>query len=138
MIYSNRHILSFKIKIMLCELMVLSHFSYCDFIYGPCLTQVDKLRIQKVQNSCCRLIYGIRKYDHISHKIKECGWINMEGRRNFHLSTFTHKLLTCSTSSTYLQNKFIPRTKVHTRNIRHKTTFTIPQHKTSIFHRSFI
>lgn len=137
LIYNNRHILSIKMKRNLCESLVLSHFNYCDFIYGPCLSKEDRDRIQKVQNSCCRLIYGIRKYDHISHKLKECNWLNMENRRQLHLGSFTHKLLNNSLPPGLL-HKFIPRSGIHAKNIRKKSTLTMPQHKTAMFQRSFI
>nr|CAH7768680.1 unnamed protein product [Callosobruchus chinensis] len=91
-IYSNRHYLSSRMNRNLCDIFVLSHFQYCDFIYGPCLTKAERTRIQKVQNSCCRLIYGIRKYEHISHKIKECNWLNMDNRMKLHLANFIHKM----------------------------------------------
>ena len=125
-------------KRALCELLVLSHFNFGDFIYDPCLVQADKKRIQKVQNSCCRLIYGIRKYEHISHKIKECNWLNMENRRILHLNTFTHKLITNITSSESLISKFTPRSKVHSVNIRGKAAITMPHHRTSSFQGCYV
>lgn len=61
LLYSSRHLLNTKLKILLCDTLVLSQFNYCDVLYGPCLDQVEKQRIQKVQNSCLRFIYGIRR-----------------------------------------------------------------------------
>ena len=37
LIFSNRHILTFNLKRMFCESLVLSHFHYCDFVFGFCL-----------------------------------------------------------------------------------------------------
>lgn len=136
-IYASRHILNLKTKRMLCEALVLSHFNYCDFIYGNCLTQADRMRIQKVQNSCCRLIYGIRKSEHISHKVKECNWLTMENRRRHHLGVFTYKLLN-NMNPPKLVSKLKPRFSIHTRNIRQKSKLTMPQHRTAMFQRCFI
>lgn len=137
LIYNNRHILDVKLKRMLCDSLVLSHYAYCDFIYMPCLHEIEKNRIQKMQNSCCRLIFGIRKRDHISHKIKECNWLNMKYRCSHHLGNFVHKLLILPNTSVTLKNKLVARGNVHERNIRFKNRFTMPQHKTSLFQRSF-
>lgn len=137
LIYSNRHLLNYKLRIMLCDSLVLSHFNYCDFIYGFCIDQFDKNRLQKVQNSCCRMIFGLRKFDHISHKIKDVNWLNMNSRREHHLCNFVHKILNTNSSST-LKNKFTVHAGIHNRNTRFKNKFVIPQHHTSMFKRSFI
>lgn len=138
LIYACRHILNFNLRKMLCESLVLSHFNYCDVVFGFCIDEYDKRRIQKVQNSCCRIIFGLRKYDRISHKIKECKWLNMNNRRVHHLCTFVHKIVTNPESSLFLRSKFIKRSTINRRNIRFKNKFTMPQHQTAMFRRSFI
>ncbi|KAF2893916.1 hypothetical protein ILUMI_12259 [Ignelater luminosus] len=62
-LFFNRFVLSNKSRVMLCEALVLSQFNYCDVVYGPCLEQKDRLRIQRVQNSCLKFIYGKRERD---------------------------------------------------------------------------
>ncbi|CAH0555180.1 unnamed protein product [Brassicogethes aeneus] len=71
MLYPHRHILSQTLKLKLTDSLVLSHFNYCDVVYGPCLDKVNINRIEKVQKSCLRYTYGIRKYDPISYKLQE-------------------------------------------------------------------
>lgn len=137
LLYSNRHLLNCKLRIMLCDSLVLSHFNYCDFIYGPCMDQLDKNRLQKVQNSCCRMVFGLRKFDHISHKLKDCNWLNMCNRREHHMCNFVHKILNSTNSSYILKSKFILRSGIHDRNTRFKNKFVIPQHHSSMFKRSF-
>lgn len=135
-LYSNRHVLNFKLKKVLCESLVLSVFNYSDIIYGPCLDLYTKERIQKVQNTCCRLIYGLRKRDHVSYTRKLLGWLNMEGRRDLHFMVFVQKLMTQPTPSILLE-KLVTRDKIHDINVRNKLTLTMPQHSTSMFKRSF-
>lgn len=84
LIFHNRHFLDVGTKALLCDSLVLSHPNYCDTVYGPCITNMDSNRLQKLQNSCLRLIYGIRKFDRISHKLKEISWLSMVGRRRLH------------------------------------------------------
>ena len=136
-IYNNRHILDRKLKRLLCDSLVLSHYAYCDFVFMPCLLEIERNRIQKMQNSCCRLIYGVRRREHISHKINECNWLTMRNRCNHHLGNFVHKLLVLPNTSGKLKNKLVTRVNIHDRNIRYKNRFTMPHYKTSLFQRSF-
>lgn len=135
-IYSCKELLNKKTKQLLCDLLVLSHFSYCDVVYGPCLDVVTSRRIQLVQNACTRLICGVRRREHISHKIKEINWLNMINRRLLHASVFCHKIVTTQ-KPPYLYNKIVFRTDVHNINIRRKSLITPPAHKTALFERSF-
>ena len=93
LIYHNRHILEKKTKSLLCEALVLSHLNFCDSIYGPCLTYYNALRVQKLQNSCLRLIYGIKKFDHISPTLQLNGWLNMKNRRYIHSACFHRNII---------------------------------------------
>lgn len=138
LIYASRHLLNFNLKKMLCETLVLSNFNYGNFIYGPCLSVLDKNRVQKVQNTCCRLIFGLRKFDSVSERINELKWLKMENRILFHLGTFIKKLLAVPDSSSTLKNKFVARSTVHSRDIRHKAKFTMPHHHTAMFKRCFL
>lgn len=135
-IYQNRHILDRGIKSLLCDSLVLSQMNYCDVVYDPCLSRNDINRIQKLQNCCLRLIFGIRKFEHIRHTFKENNWINMRNRRYFHSVCFFIKILQ-SKSPPYLYNKITFRTDVHNINIRYKHALTPPIHSTQFFKRSF-
>lgn len=136
LIYSQRHFLGHDIKKNLCESLVLSQFNHCDCVYGPCLDSTDVRRIQKVQNSCLRLIYGIRRCHRISHKLQDIGWLSMYNRRELHMTCTFYKILKLK-SPPYLHNKLKFRTDVHNINIRRKHILTIPQHRKEIFKRSF-
>lgn len=137
LLYSNRHILNFNLKKNLCESLVLSNFNYCDFIYGPCLDSFSTNRIQKVQNSCARLIYNLRKYDHISPAINNLKWLNMANRRLLHLGNFLINLISEPQSSSSLKNMFTFRSQIHSVNLRHVQRLTMPHHHTAMFKRSF-
>lgn len=138
LIYSNRHLLNFKLKKDLCESLVLSNFNYCDFIYGPCLDLVRVNRIQKVQNSCARLIFNLRKYDHVSQSINNLSWLNMKNRRLHHLGNFVINLINEPQSSCSLKNMLTFRTQVHSVNLRNVQRLTMPHHHTALFKKSFM
>lgn len=135
-LYSNRMVLNFNIKKKLCETLIFSIISYCDIVYYPCLDSVTKNRLQKMQNWCCRFIFTLNKYDHITHKYIELKWLKLPELVKFHLLTFVHRLL-ISGKPSYLREKLIFRFTVHDCNIRNKNILTLPHHSTAIFQRSF-
>lgn len=136
LLYASRHILSKNLKKTLCETLVLSHFNYCDVVYGFCLDSTDRSRVQKVQNTCVRFIYSIRKYDHISHAFKGLNWLNMENRRKLHFLVFVKRIVTSSTPS-YLFNRLVRRSYFHSRNTRTSHMYSIPPHTTEMYKKSF-
>lgn len=135
-LYPHRQYLTQNIKTLLCESLVLSNFAYCSQVYGICLDYDTARRAQRVQNSCLRYIFGIRKYDHISHKLAELSWLNMENRRTLTTACFFHKILT-NKQPMYLYRKVKFRSDIHSINIRLKDAITPPLHKTSLYERSF-
>lgn len=136
-IYASKDLLDKKTIQMLCDSLVLSHFSYGDVVYGPCLDVITSRRIQRIQNSCIRLICGLRGREHVSHKLKEIHWLNMANRRLLHASVFYHKVVITQTPP-YLYNKIRFRTDVHNVNIRRKSMITSSMHKTVLYERCFL
>lgn len=136
LLYGNRRLLSTNIKKTLCDALILSIFNYGDVIYGPNLTSQYRQKIQKVQNSCLRLIYGIRRNQRISYKLQEAGWLNMGNRRSLHSAILYHKIITFKTPP-YLFRKLSFRTDVHNLNIRYKGTLSPPSFRTETYRRSF-
>lgn len=115
---------------------MLSHFNFCSSVYAPCLDAADVYRIQKVQNSCLRLMYNIRRRDHITPYLKRSGWLNMSNRFSLRMCCFYYKILKFK-SPPYLYNRIRFRTDVHHLNLRRRNILTIPRHKKQIFKRSF-
>lgn len=136
LLYPHRSYLSTKIKSILCETIILSQFSYCSSVYSFCLDAAYRSKIQKVQNSCLRFIFGIRKYHHVSHKLEELRWLNMQNRFILQSSTLFHSIIVNGKPS-YLSDKIIIRSEVHNINVRNKNALTAPPHRTAQFERSF-
>ena len=137
MLYSNFLILNFKLRKKLCEALVLSHINYCFIIYYPFLDFVDKNRLQKIQNNCCRFIFGLRKYDHVSAKIRELGWMKLDVVFQYHLAVFVYRLFK-TPSPPYLRRKFRLRQSILDTNIplRNLQQLSMPRFFTSIFCKS--
>ena len=136
LIYSIRDTIGTATRIKLCDSLALSHFNFCDIVYNRCLDRVTENRVQRVQNSCIRLVFGLRRRDHVSSSIVRAGWLNMANRRRYHTLSFFHKLLALKTPA-YLYNKITFRSDVHNVNIRSRGCISPPQHFTAIFERSF-
>lgn len=136
MIYPHRSYLHIKTKLMLCETLVLSMFNYCAPLIYPCLDAVCRRRIQKIQNSCLRFIYGLSRYSRVSYKLHDAGWLSMEKKFKLMSAVFFHKLILRKTPS-YLTNKIRYRTDVHNINVRFRHHISMPQHSHVIFTRGF-
>ncbi|KAF2884427.1 hypothetical protein ILUMI_21751 [Ignelater luminosus] len=108
-IFPHRSSLNIETKKRLCEAFVLSQFNYCVPVYHAALDNVTSGRIKKVQNSCLRYVYEIRKYDHISHKFVDSGWLSMENRRILQTSCL-HQNIIKYKHLPYLYNKITFRT----------------------------
>lgn len=135
-LYGHRQVLNRDIKIILSEALILSQFNFCDSLYDPCLDAVTTRKIQVCQNSCLRFIYGIKRRQHITHKIKETGWLNMQDRRYLHSAVLFHRIISTHTPS-YLHNKINYRTDVHNLNLRNKGQISPPLLHTELCKRSF-
>lgn len=135
-LYVSKDMLTKNLKAILCDSLVLSQFNYCDVLYGFCIDKEDSRRIQVVQNSCIRFIYGIRKFNHVTHKLKDLNWLSMVNRRRYHSICFFHKLITLKTPA-YLYNRIRFRTDVHNINIRKKDMLSMPPHRSAFYERSF-
>nr|CAI5855310.1 unnamed protein product [Callosobruchus analis] len=118
-IYASRYFLTLKAKIKLCASLVLSILNYADIVYRPHLTGIYKQKPQIVQNSCLRLIYGIRRRNGVSHELSEIGWLIVHHRRLLHAACPYHWIIICK-KPIYLYAKIKFRTDVHTLNIRFK------------------
>lgn len=136
LIYSNLGILNFTSKVTLCEALVLSRMNYCDIVYGPCITIFDSNRLQRVQNSCVRLIYGLRRRDRVSERLRELGWLNIQKRRFLHCCSLLYNIYNHRIPS-YLYNKIIFKTNIHNVNLRSKSLIVVPKHQTAFYQRSY-
>jgi len=135
-LYTFRDSLTPAVRKILCDSLVLSNFNYCDVVYGPCIDGNDCYRIQKVQNSCVRFIFGLNRRQHVSGHLRRLQWLNMGERRDLHLLCFYHKLIIFK-HPPYLLQRLSFRTDIHNLNLRHRGLISMPRHFKAIFRRSF-
>ena len=116
--YRAKKFLSVEAKVSLCESYILSHFNYCDVVYQN-MSEILKYKIQKVQNSCFRFIYGLKKYDHISSCFTLSNTLNMNERRSLHCLTLMHKINN-NLAPKYFKKRISHHSDVHNYNTRYR------------------
>lgn len=136
LLYANKHILNFKTRKRLCESIVISKINYSNVAYYPCLDKLSTNKLQKIQNTCCRFIKNLRKYDRISSHINDLKWLNVGNTYRYNFLCTIHRVLLTSVPE-YIKRKLIHRSSCHYVNLRHPSRLDMPKHRTTLFRRSF-
>ena len=127
--YLAKNFLNRKSKLQVVEYYILSHFNYGNILMQN-LTQELINKLQKLQNACTRFVFGLRKYDHISHHFRQLNVLNMENRRKCHSLILMHKIMRKKAPS-YLCSKIRLRNTIHRHNTRGGNKIHIPSFKNS-------
>ena len=127
--------LSQKSKLSICEAYILSNFNYCDLILQN-LTKLLQDKIQKSQNRCIRFIYGLRKYDHISHTRISNKILSMKNRRLLHSLTMMFRIKNGHAPS-YLSERITRHTDIHDHNTRNRYNIVAPFARSNMRAMSF-
>jgi hypothetical protein len=144
-LFKFKRLLSVEVKKQVYDMLVLSLFNYCDSVYGPALLQTDADRIQKVQNTCLRHIYLVKRFEvtnnvptpiHITPYRLRAGWTTMAERRDHHFVCFVHKVV-ITKAPPYLYRKLTFRNDVSTVNTRRRYDLQVPRPRTEFFRVSF-
>ena len=72
--------------------LVLARINYCLSVYGNS-TQKNFDRLQKILNFAARVIFGRRKFDHISYLREKLGWLSPRQMSDYRTLTIAHKAL---------------------------------------------
>lgn len=136
LLYMHRDFLSVDVKLKLCDSLILSYINYCDVVYWPALTMGDRLSLQRIQNACVRFCYNLRKFDHISNKFLETGWLNLNERYQVHMACLTYNIVKTQCPE-YLFTKLVTGDDTHQRPTRFCNLFRVPKHRTALFERGF-
>ena len=123
--YKFRNFLSMESRFKIIETYVLSLFNYGDVLYNNISVRLAN-KIQRVQNSCMRFVYGLRKYDHISHCFEINKTLNMENRRKIHSLVLMHKI-SLGLAPEYLSEKIIRHSDLHAYNTRARENLAVPR-----------
>ncbi|KAG7302550.1 hypothetical protein JYU34_012473 [Plutella xylostella] len=136
-LYKIRSLLTEKVRITLCETLILSRLNYGDTVYGPCLLERTRRLIQRVQNACCRFCFDVPPRGHITPFLNKASMLNMEARRYLHTCSLVFDVLKFQKPE-YLFSKlcFSPfHDRYGTRSFR--PILSVPKHVSAAFEGSF-
>ena len=127
--YKFRNFLSQESRFNIIETYILSLFNYGDVLLRNMSVRLSN-KIQRVQNSCMRFVFGLRKYDHISSCYEKNKTLNMENRRNLHGLVLMHKI-SIGEAPEYLSEKLTRHFNLHNYNTRGRENITIQRVNTT-------
>ena len=119
-----KNFLSEKSKAILIETYILSPLNYGDIILQN-LTEKLQYKLQKLQNSCVRFVYGLRKYDHISGVIKNKNILTLKNRRLLHSLVLMHRIK-IGMAPSYLCDRIRTHTDIHAHFTRNRNDINPP------------
>ena len=73
---SIQHLLDEKTTKIMIQALVLSKLGYCNSIFMG-MTDYNLDKLQKIQNMTCRIIFKLRKYDHVSDHLSQLHWLKV-------------------------------------------------------------
>ena len=77
---------------ILVQAFVTSHLDYCNaMLYG--MTKHQMKQLQRIQNSCARLIAQTNIRDHITPVLIDLHWLPLEHRATFKIATMVYKAI---------------------------------------------
>ena len=99
--------LTYDLKIQLVHALVLSRLDYCNSMYHG-ISLKDLGRLQKVQNSAVRFIFGRGKRAHTTQLLKKVHFLPVKFRIDFKIALLTYKCLN-NLAPEYLKELVVPR-----------------------------
>ena len=111
-----KHLLDSKTLIFLINAFVFSKLYYCSTVWSN-TTKENIRKLQLVQNFACRIVLGLKKYDHITEGLKSLNWISVKDKLLLNDLVMVHKCLHGQMPN-YLSDKLIKRSKIHDRNTK--------------------
>ena len=76
---------------VLVSALVISQVRYCISVYGAG-TAHNLSRIQKILNYAAKVIFGRKKYDHVSDLMHRLRWLSAENLVTYHTMCLLHKV----------------------------------------------
>ena len=92
---------------------VLSKLFYCSTVWRS-TSKKNVRKLQLVQNYACRIVAGLRKYDHVSEALKSLKWLNVRDKLLFNDLVMVYKYLR-NLRHGYVHGRFQYHAKTHQR-----------------------
>ena len=130
-----KHAFDRKTLLIVINALVFSKLFYCSNVWANCSKlNIDKL--QSVQNFACRIVSGIRKYDHVTPELKRLKWLPVSSQLYYRNTILAFKCMNCRAPE-YLSTIFTKRSDVSSYTTRSSQFLNIPLFKTASGQRTF-
>ena len=113
---------------MIINSLVFSRLFYCSNVWSN-TSKCNINKLQAVQNFACRIVSGVRKFDHVTPIRKELNWLSVPSQLYYRNATMAFKCMT-DQAPEYLTSKFIKRAEVSRRSTRNSQLLQIPFFRT--------
>ena len=130
----TNHILPFKLRLLLYNSLVASHFNYADTVWGGCNSK-NKNKLQRTQNAAVKSIIGLKPRDSSTQALKKAKLITLEEKRKVHEAVYVHKALSGKLPRSICQ-QYQNHQSLKNYRSADKQILTIPKHKTESYKKS--
>lgn len=130
-----KHLLDSKTLVFLMNTFIFSRLHYCSTVWSNTTKGMIK-KLQLIQNFACRIVLGLKKYDHVTEGLKSLNWLNVNDRLLTNDLLMVHKCIHDQIPS-YLTGKFNQRWKIRDRNTRYRGELDLPICRLKTGQRSF-
>ena len=130
-----KHLLDNETLSLIIKALIFGRRFYLSSVWGNTSSK-NISKLQLIQNFACRIILGIKKFDHVSAARKSLGWISIREKLLLNIVTMVQKCRT-NQAPPYLCNLFHDRFSVWGRSTRKMSQFNLPKCRLSTGQRSF-
>ena len=116
--------------------LILPHIWYCISVYGNG-SKSNLTRLQKIINFAAKVIFGRRKFDHVSDLLQRLEWLSAGDMVTLRSLTLARKVLSGG-EPTDLASAFIRNSDFRERHTRSDAIFRLPRPRTEAGKRMFI
>ena len=130
-----KHFLDKKALLLPINSFVFSERFYRSSVWGN-TSKHNLHKLQLVKNFAARIVFGLRKFDHISQGRRSLRWLDVTKKVLFNDLVLTYRCVN-GLAPDYLGKYFVKRSAVHNRNTRGCNNFVIPRCRLSMGQRAF-
>lgn len=125
-----------KIKLLLYLSMLLFSPGFSTVLPYGVIPPAKISELQLIQNFACRIILGIKKFDHVSAARKSIGWLSVSQKLLSNTVTIVHKCRT-KQAPPHICDLFHDKCSVSVRNTKNMSQLNPPKCRLSTGQRSF-
>ena len=116
-------------------LFSLGFFFYCSTVWSN-TSERNTRKLQLIQNFACRIILGLKKFDHFSKELKSLGWLDVRDKLFLNDVVVVHNVLN-NISPPSLPTLFNSRFSVSKRPTRYDSDLDQPKCRLATGQQSF-